>query len=245
LNSFLLALRFLTVIPLGSHGEVGEGDIKASVAYFPVVGLVQGLILVIVYYVFRGVFGGLLLSALVASVLALTNGGFHLDGFMDTIDGLAGGHDRDSRLEIMRDSHAGAVGVVFTVFLIIIKVTALSSISAGAMGAAVFLLPVGGRWSTVPLAVLSGYARPGGGLGKAVTGAGARELAVATAITLALMFYFTGLWVFIILVGLGGAACLISMFFRSRLGGVTGDVFGFQAEVSEVLFLLLFTALIG
>ncbi len=243
MKSFLLALRFLTVIPLGSQGGVGEGEIRASVAWFPVVGLVQGLILVLVYYVFRSVFGVFLLSALLASVLALTNGGFHLDGFMDTIDGLAGGHDRDSRLEIMRDSHAGAVGVVFTVFLIIIKVAALSSVGAGAMGAAVFLMPVGGRWAMVPLAVLSGYARPGGGLGKAVTEAGARELAVATVITLALMFYFTGLWVFIILIVLAAAAFLSSTFFRSRLGGVTGDVFGFQAEVSEVLFLLLFTAL--
>jgi len=239
LRRFFLAVRFLTIVPLWRGGEVSEGDITGSVAYFPLVGVVQGLILVIAFLIFRHWFSGLVLSAMLVALLALTNGGFHLDGFMDTVDGLACGGERERRLSIMADPNAGAVGVVFTFFIIILKIAALDAVPMNFYTAALFLWPIFGRWATVPLALFSNYARPEGGLGKAITAIGAREFFIATGITLIISFYLLGPWAFLILALTGGLALIVSLLFKAKLGGVTGDVFGFQAELSEVLFLLL------
>jgi adenosylcobinamide-GDP ribazoletransferase len=236
---FFLAVRFLTIVPLWRGSEVNEGDITGSVSYFPLVGAVQGIILVSAFFILRHWFSGLVLSTILVALLTLTNGGFHLDGFMDTVDGLAGGGERERRLAIMSDPNAGAVGVVFTFFIIILKIAALDAMPINFYTAALFLWPVFGRWATVPLALSSNYARPEGGLGKAITAIGAREFFIATGITLVISFYWLGPWAFLILVLTGALAYIVSLFFKSRLGGVTGDVFGFQAELSEVLFLLL------
>ncbi len=239
IKRFLLALRFLTIIPFGRSSGVSEGDITGAVSYFPLVGAVQGLILVIAFFIFGHWFGGIVLSTILVALLTLTNGGFHLDGFMDTVDGLAGGGDKENRLRIMSDPNAGAVGVVFTIFIIILKIAALGAMSRGFMAAALFLWPIAGRWSVVPLAFWSDYARPEGGLGKAVTKIGSREFLIATFITLVISFFWLGLWSVLFMAVIGVFAFLVSCFFSIRLGGVTGDVFGFQAEVSEVLFLLM------
>jgi len=236
---FFLALRFLTIVPLGRGAEVSEADITGAVSYFPLVGALQGVILVIAFLIFRHWFTGLVLSTILVALLSLTNGGFHLDGFMDTVDGMAGGGDRERRLVIMSDPGAGAVGVVFTIFIIILKIAVLDAMPTDLILAALFLWPIFGRWGTVPLALFSNYARPAGGLGKAVTAIGGREFLIATGITLAISFYWLGIWAFFILALTGFVAYVVSLYFKTRLGGVTGDVFGFQAELSEVLFLLL------
>ncbi|MFQ5480285.1 MAG: adenosylcobinamide-GDP ribazoletransferase [Thermodesulfobacteriota bacterium] len=240
MRGFLLALRFLMIIPLGRAGTVDEGDITRSVSYYPVVGMLQGGILVGSALVLGRWFTGGLLSCILVLILVLTNGGFHLDGFMDTVDGVAGGSDKESRLRIMSDPNAGAVGVVFTFFIIALKVLALAAMPAASLITALFLWPILGRWSIVPLALFSDYAREGAGLGRAVTEIGWREFLTATLITLALFFYPLGLWAFPVLVFTGGVAFVVSLFLRTRLGGVTGDVFGFQSEISEVFFLLFF-----
>lgn len=239
MRQLLLAVRFLTIIPLGRTGEVSAKDITASVSYYPLVGALQGLILVVCGVVLGRWFEGSVLSCILVLILALTNGGFHLDGFMDTVDGIACGGDMERRLEVMSDPAAGAVGVVFTFFIIALKVLALASMPAAFLLTALFLWPVAGRWSVVPLARWSSYARTEGGLGEAVTEIGGREFFIATIITLAILFFWLGLWAFLFLAIIGGLALVFSFFFKARLGGVTGDVFGFQAEVSEALFLLL------
>jgi len=243
LKSFLLALRFLTILPLGRGRAVSEVEITRAVSFFPLAGALQGLVLLGVYYLLGGVFGGFLLSAILVMILALSNGGFHLDGFMDTVDGLACGGGAERRLKVMSDPSAGAVGVVFTVLLLILKVSVIAAMPAEVMGVAVFLWPIAGRWSVVPLAYWSTYARPGGGLGRAVTEAKALECSVATGLGLAFAYYFMGTWAVPVFAVMAVEAYMVSLLFRSRLGGVTGDVFGFQAEVSEVFFLLLFLGL--
>lgn len=239
LKHFFLAIRFLTIIPLRQSGDVSEEDITGAVSYFPLVGAVQGLILIIAFFILRHWFDSLVLSTILVALLTLTNGGFHLDGFMDTVDGLAGGRDREKRLAIMSDPNAGAVGVIFTIFIIILKIAALGALPPAFMAVALFLWPIIGRWSVVPLAILSDYARPEGGLGKAVTAIGFKEFFIATVIALAIAFFWLGPWILLFMAVLMALAYCLSCFFSSRLGGVTGDVFGFHSEVSEVIFLLL------
>lgn len=243
MKRFILAFQFLTIIPIRTSGEVSRSDLAASMAYFPLVGAFQGGVLLLLVRLLST--NGLLPDPLMAGVLllalALTNGGLHLDGFADTVDGLAGGHTPQERLRIMKDSATGAIGMVFLILIILLKYLAVFSVlSLGGWQAHafIFLFPVAARWAMVPLANLAPYARKEGGLGEPFAGMGAGVMFVATAITFAVSFLAAGVFSFAPLVLLAFAAFVSSVFFRGKLGGVTGDVFGFQSEVSEVLYLV-------
>jgi len=105
LSSFTAALQFLTLLRLTkSECALSPKEFSASMVYFPVVGALQGLVLFIVYTLLGGLLTPGLLGAVLVAVLIITNGGLHLDGFVDSVDGLAGGSTPERRLDIMRDS---------------------------------------------------------------------------------------------------------------------------------------------
>lgn len=238
MRGLITAIQFLTIFPVRG----GSGRLSASMAYFPVVGALQGLVAVVLYYFFKGLLPGGVLAALILAALTITNGGFHLDGFADTVDGLAGGATPEDRLRIMRDHTTGAVGVVFIVLLLLLKYAAVAGLigkGGGAWVAGVLVVfPAAGRWSMVPLSYLSGYARSTGGIGEAFSSASLRTLVVSTAIVALISVVLLGFASLVVLFVTGALAYLLSLFFSSKLGGVTGDVFGFQSELGEVLFLL-------
>ncbi|MBI3398405.1 MAG: adenosylcobinamide-GDP ribazoletransferase, partial [Deltaproteobacteria bacterium] len=111
MKGFIYALQLLTIIPIKIKDAVDERDLGKSTAFFPLVGAVQGAILVAANLLFSKFLPHDITSVLVLTVLILTNGGFHLDGFADTIDGLTGGSTKEERLDIMKDSRIGAIGV--------------------------------------------------------------------------------------------------------------------------------------
>lgn len=245
MKRFLLALKFLTILPVGRPGHLEPTDpaeLGRSMAFFPLVGALQGMVLVGADYLLLMVLPVSIASGLVLVILFLINGGFHLDGFVDTVDGLKGGASSEERLRIMRDSRTGAIGVVCVVLLLLMKFLCIESLPFDSRAAALFLFPVAGRWAMVPMASWAPYAREEEGLGKTFTGCDSITLIRATAIT-ALFFTFflgpRGLFTLVVLLLLTYA---ITGFFKKRLGGVTGDVFGFQSEVFEVMFLVMVLA---
>ena len=246
MKSFLYALQFLTIIPVKTRGNAEERELGKSTAFFPLVGAVQGLLLVGANLIFSRFLPIEIASALILTILILTNGGFHLDGFADTIDGLAGGSTKEERLNIMKDSRIGAIGVVAIVLLLLIKFLAINNLSSQFSTFhshyILFLLPVIGKWSMVPMAYWANYARPTGGLGKAFTEhTGIKEFLLATIFALSVSVILLS-WYGLVYAGIIFIAVyLLTVFFRRKLGGVTGDVFGFQSEVSEVIFLVLVT----
>ena len=244
MNRFIVALQFLTIFRVKKTMETRPGEFSGSMAYFPLVGAVQGGILVIADYLLARFLPLSIVDALLLLVLVVINGALHLDGFADTVDALAGGATPEERLGIMRDSSVGAVGVVFIVFVLLLKYLCLGAAPDGFRSGIIFLFPVAGRWSMVPMSYWSGYARKEGGLGKSFTGAGISELITATVLAAAMSVFIIGVPALFFLLFLGSVVFLLSAFFSSRLGGVTGDVFGFQSEVAEVLFLLLVPQLI-
>lgn len=90
----------------------------------------------------------------------------------------------------------------------------------------------------VPMACWAPYARKEGGLGEAFAANSYSTLIAATVVTAALSVVFLGLLSLVILASVGLLVLLCTLFFKRRIGGVTGDVFGFQSEVAEVFFLL-------
>lgn len=247
MSRLILAIQFLTLFSFKKDMEVTREELSASMAYFPLVGALQGLILAFSYKVLSG--SGLLqdsvATALVLLILVLTNGGLHLDGFIDTVDGIAGGKTPQDRLRIMKDSHIGAIGVVFVVLVLLVKYSALLEIPEEAKAQAIFMFPVIGRWAMVPMACWAPYARPEGGLGASFASNGGSTLIKATIMTAVLLALSLGALALVLLAVIGLMVFLFTRFFKKRLGGVTGDVFGFQSEVAEVVFLVAALAMMN
>lgn len=238
MKGFLLALQFLTVFPVNKGIKADSDELRRSMSWFPIVGAVQGLVLVAAYFIFSTLLPESVVMGLLVLVLVLTNGGLHVDGFADTVDGLAGGKSPEDRLRIMRDSATGAIGVLFVVLLILIKFLSLQELPEEARPQAIFLFPVFGRWAMVPLAHWAPYARPAGGLGAAFAGNTKDVLIKATLGASVLLALLIGILSLVLVLVFGIILYVSSGYFKKKLGGVTGDVFGFHSEVAEVFFLV-------
>ena len=241
MKPLLTAIGFLTVLPVGRWGAQPTVDADAfsrSMAWFPVVGLLQGVFLAGVAYTLSLALPLPVVSAIVIALLAVTNGGLHLDGFIDTVDGLAGGATPGERLRVMKDTAAGAVGVAAVVILLITKYAVLVSLPADCLYVYLILFPVVGRFAIVPLGAWAPYARSEGGLGAVFDGAGRAALPWATVFTVLLVAVLSGSAGLFATAVVVMATVVSAIFFIRRLGGVTGDVYGFHSEISEVLFLI-------
>lgn len=241
MRRFLAALQFLTLFTVGK-GAVEPDDLRRSLGWFPVVGALQGVIALFSWIILSTLLPDSVATAAVLLILALTNGGLHLDGFADTVDGLAGGRTPEDRLRIMKDSATGAIGVVFVVFLILLKFLALEELPMEVKSPAMVLFPVVGRWAIVPLACWAPCARPSG-LGAAFSGGSRGALLGATLFTAVATALLLGVLALAILVALWLIIYMASRFFKRKIGGVTGDVLGFQSEAAEALFIVMALAM--
>jgi adenosylcobinamide-GDP ribazoletransferase len=244
MKAFLTALQFLTMISVSKGLDTSGEKLGKSMACFPLVGFLIGLVLVGVRSVLDMVLPLSLVDILVIITLVVIAGSFHLDGFADTVDGLAGGTDREKTLAIMRDSRIGSFAVVGLVLLLILKVFTLMEVPDEVKNRTLLIMPVLGRWATVQLASFFNYARSGPGTALAFAQfAGKKEYAISTLITVAIvvgLFLLQGL---LILAVVAAFTFLFGLFFKKRIGGVTGDIMGAACELSEVITLLLICGL--
>ena len=209
-------------------------------AFFPLVGLVIGLILALGYHLLSSLFPKPLALWLTIGLSALFTGGLHLDGFADTMDGLASSGTREKILKVMRDSRIGAFGVISLILLMGAKYFALDQVSTKSISHSLILMAVMGRNSMVLVCYRSPYARPEGGLAKPFTeNLGAREIVFSTASVLGIALLTNGMKGVIVFLGIGLFSLGYRFFFIRKLGGVTGDILGAANELSELLCLII------
>jgi adenosylcobinamide-GDP ribazoletransferase len=235
---FLAALRFLTIIPLPG-GKPSPGEVGRSIAYFPAVGAIIGLILVGLNWLLGLVLPPAIVNILLIASLAVVSGGLHLDGFVDSCDGMVGHKTAAQRRRVMKDSRAGAFGIIGVSLLLLVKYLSLNSVPESWLVPTLLLMPVLSRWAMVYAVFAYPYARPAG-LGKAFKRETSRPVfLVATVIALAIAVIpaqFAGL---VIMLGVWIIAMAIAFFLKSRFGGLTGDSYGAINETAEVLVLIL------
>lgn len=239
MKSLWIALGFLTVLPIPLKWEMKPADMGKSMAFFPMAGALIGGILVFVDVMLSYILPRPVADFILIAALVLITGGLHLDGLADTCDGLYGGKSREDALMIMKDSRVGAIGATGLILMIGLKYIALLSISQGLKHIALLVMPLLSRWSMVLMAYLSGYARMTQGTGRDfVETVSPLSLFLATLFTMAtglsIMGWRGGLAILLI----GGITLMGVIYFKQRLGGVTGDVLGAVNEVNEVLVLL-------
>ena len=237
--NFLAALSFLTVIPLPRRREVSPEQVGKSLVYFPVVGIIIGLILAGLYWLLRLILPSAVVSGLLLIFLVVLTGGLHLDGFVDTCDAIAGHKTPEARRQIMRDSRAGALGMVGVCCLLIVKYVSLNSVPESLMMATLGLMPVVSRWVMVYAIFAHPYARSSG-LGKVFKEmASRRRFVVATLIAVAVAIALARLPGLIIMLGVWVIAAAMAAYLKGKFSGLTGDTYGAMNEVAEVSVLIL------
>lgn len=238
-NSFLQAISFLTILPVGRRLISEDRELARSMAFFPLVGLLIGLMLCAGYYLLSLLFLKPLVIWLTIGLLAILTQGLHLDGLADTVDGLASGGTREKILEVMRDSRIGPFGVMSLIMLIGAKYLALVQIPTPVLYTSLILMTVMGRNSMVLVCYRSPYARSEG-LGKPFSeNLRFREMAISLLSTFGMALLLTGTKGILVFLGVGLFGLGYRFFFIRRLGGVTGDILGAANEISELLTLLL------
>ncbi len=231
---------FLTVLPV-PRVEASPRALAKAIALFPVVGAGLGALLGAVGLAFDGVLppGPVALLLLAASVVL--TGGLHLDGLMDTADGVFGGRTIERRLEIMRDSRIGSFGVVAGALVLIGQYACLAElIGTGRLTALVVAFGLS-RWV---LAVALGVFPPARstGLGATFREAGGRgPLAVATLVAAGVALAAGALGVVAFVVA-AAVALLGGRFLAKHLGGLTGDTYGALGAIAETLVLYVAVA---
>jgi adenosylcobinamide-GDP ribazoletransferase len=240
IRRFTIAVQFLTVIPLSTRHRFDEIDLGKSMLYFPLVGLGIGLILVCIRIPLSLYVPDTVTDALLLALMIFITGAMHLDALADTADGTFSGKDRTKKLEIMKDSAVGAMGVVSIVMVIVLKYVALVALSGTHKNKALLLMPMLGRWSQVIVAYCSDYAGLSRGLGFPFTTHMTLFILIATAVMSGITgFYLLSLPGVIIVGAVAIIALLYSFFFKWMLGGVTGDILGASTELTEVIVLII------
>lgn len=235
MKQFILALTFLTRLYIPNRYEMSEKDFAGSVWFYPIIGLVMGGLLSLIYLGLLYVTDAPnLLSLLLVISYLLISGGLHLDGLADSFDGLFSGRDKARIFEIMSDSRIGSFGVIGLILYFITMFIALQYANWGI----VLLFPLIGKGSILVSAGISEYAKEKG-MGKIIVDATTPAqlvFAVLLSFIIGALVNFKSIlpiaitYLFVV---------IMTKAIHKKLSGITGDIMGMTVEVSQCLFLLL------
>src|SRR6266487_580472 len=239
------AVRFLSVLPVPGWTQLFEQAEAAprlvvGGAYFPLVGLLLACVLWLLVLLLTPLVPQLALAALLVVGLVILTGGLHLDGLMDTCDGLLGGSTRERKLEIMRDSRVGSFGVLGGASILLLKFALFASISVHVLSLALLVVLPSARWAIVLALRVFPSARPTG-LGSAFHQAVTTEqLVLAGIVALAIVLTAGHLIGLVVWVTVTMTTLVLGLWITRSIGGLTGDSYGAIAEVVEVVALVVF-----
>ena len=231
----------MTRVPVGGF-PYSPSEWRWASAWFPLVGLAIGGVCAAVWGLVAPL-GPWVAAMSVLVVSMLLTGAFHEDGFADTADALGGAHDRARIFVILKDSRVGAYGALALVVSVAFRLVLLAQMG-GTAYAALLLAHCLSRVGPVWLMVTMPYVSDTAAKSQEVTGAGAAQGVVATAIGVA------SAGGVVVVGGAVGAAAALAAFaamalatvlcgwrFRERAGGVTGDFLGAAEQVNEIVIL--------
>jgi adenosylcobinamide-GDP ribazoletransferase len=238
------ALKFLTVFPVPHRLAGGLKELRRSVYFFSLVGLLIGILAAIVDRLLAQVLPELISAVLVVLVLLVASGGLHFDGLLDTADGLFSARPQERMLEIMRDSRTGSMGVVAGISVFALKVSCIASLPADHKWQVILLMPLCGRASLVGAMALGPYARSGGGLGTAFAAPPKTAVLIAALVVGAVASLLLGLLTGLLITAAATLATFcLSRYIRKKISGWTGDTLGATCEAVELVPPLVFCAL--
>lgn len=239
MSGFLTALTFLTRLPAPGFAPERASDLGRAAPWLPVVGAIVGAIVALA--VALGSAASPWVGALLGLVAwAAVTGGLHLEAVGDVADGLGAAHGDPKRfVEVARDPHTGAFGVIAIALQIAAKLVLLAAISETAKGdpipmvAALALTAAWARWGV--LVIARAVPPLGEGMGsRLAAGVDTRVVAIE-----GVGLGIASLFVAPILIAAAPLALALAIYWRLRVGGVNGDCHGASIEMTESALLLL------
>ncbi len=238
LESMVVAFSMYAKLPM-PHIEWNEKNMKYAICYFPLIGIAEG---VLMYLWFRlALFlqlGTNLRAAVLVAIPILVSGGIHMDGFLDTSDALSSWKSQEEKLEIMKDSHAGAFAIICGLVYFVLLFGVYSELKLRDMPVVGLLFVLSRAWSGLALVKLK-KAKNTGLLRTFADAAANRRVALVMSgyilVVSAVMIAVGGLR------GLVCAALGVVMFgvYRQmsykKFGGITGDLAGWFVQLCELV----------
>lgn len=236
MKGFILLTQFMTRIPVPVKTEYNEEKLGKAFRLFPILGLIIGIFLSLIYALMYKLTENVFLIAITIVIAeTLITGGLHLDGLADTFDAIYSYRPRDQMLEIMKDSRVGTNGVLVLILYYLLKVACLAELG----WKYIILMSVLSRLSSVINAGLGTYARKKGFGGPMIQFSDKRGIFIASCISFVVAFAL-GEIIFIIITA---ASILFSLYFlhsiNKKIGGITGDTLGCVLELSSLFVLFL------
>jgi len=245
--SLLAAIQFLTRVPVPAY-PYADDALARSVKFFPLVGGLIGAAAAALHSALAPHLPGDITSLVTVAFLVALTGCLHEDGLADAADGLFGGHTRERVLLIMRDSRIGSYGAAALVLSLAARLLLLAALPPGRVAATLIAAHVLCRWTTLPLSYWLPAARSDAGVQAAgqapgqSAGQGARIAWLTSKATLigGTLFSITAV---LLLLGRAAVAPLLmacavtlltGLYYRHRIGGVTGDCFGATNQLAEI-----------
>ncbi len=244
MSALVAAVRLLTVLPVGKgSAEFDERAAANSPAFFPFVGAVIGLASAGVFVAAAEALPVAVAAALAVATPVVLTGALHVDGLGDTCDGLFGGRTRERKLEIMSDPRMGTLGVAAIALAFLIRWTVVSSLDPDTGWSLLVVAAVLSRGVVSVVVARFQYVRANG-IGAAYSNGSSFVMPLAVVTTVVLTVVFGSLPALVagivaVIVGLG-----IAFYARRLIGGVTGDIYGAVAELTEIAALLTLLALV-
>lgn len=242
-KAYLLAQSLLTRLPTPQLSDIQGSDMGRSALFYPLIGLLIGLILYLPLLIFSESLSSLY-AALIVTAWALITGGLHLDGLADSADGWLGGSIEKSgkniTLEIMKDPLVGSAGVIALVCILLLKFAVLNTIFQQSHDnviispVLIIIAPMIGRAMILLLMLSSENANPNS-MANQIVDTLPRKFAgwiVIVCFIFGAYFSFSGIVLTLFIF------CLLRRLMHQRLGGFTGDTIGATVEITEVAYLV-------
>lgn len=239
----LAAVQFLTRLSVPS-APYEKDSLARAVKFFPLVGLLIGSGSVLLYLALAPHLPLPVVALLVVLYLVAITGCLHEDGLADAADGFGGGWERDKVLAIMRDSRIGTYGAAALALSMVARILLIASLPRTQIAAYLIAAPVLSRWTILPLSCFLPPARNQNE--DQIDGQGARiarltsrsGLIVGSVLTLTVVVALLRLRALVPILVSIGVVLGTGLYYRHRIGGITGDCFGATTQLTEIAIYL-------
>ena len=227
-KAFALAWNMLSILPFFKIHNFYKGINGYSAMFYPLVGFILGLLLLATHSLLQGFIPPIHLNVIIFTLWVVLTGALHIDGFSDSVDGFF--VPKEKALEVMKDSHVGGMGMTFTFVFLALKLSSVIYLEA------FYLLPVIlmlSRFNAV--LVIYFYPYVSQGVGQLLkTELEKKHVLIALVYTFALLVAFGCISTLLVSIV---TAIICATLFTKRLGGLSGDIYGFIIEITELVLL--------
>ena len=246
MKRFISILQFLTRIPINIDTGFDE-EFHKTITYFPLVGLVLGILIYIIGLISGIFFDSFITSIIVTLALVILTGGLHIDGLGDTFDAIYSYRDKERMLEIMKDSRLGTNSLLAVMFLILLKIGLIYSIINYNLFWTIIFMPMLARLGVIVMMYKTVTPRKNG-MGNLFIGKASKSMfaiailyTIISILVISKLVFLSSNFKILMIIGTIIILFIFNDLFKrhvyKKIDGVTGDILGCTIELGELIYL--------